>query len=939
MKWLLISSLVFGILAIGFLADFHQASATPYNYNNTAFSIPWTVINKNSSYMFFESSNYNGTIESLYNVHSGIMTKIIGTGVSSATLAHTPIKFTQNASRLYYIYSVNGSSPSLQYVDTITGSEGHAFTGKCDYSHGTQTYLRDVYVFQGFIGIFCFAGQSANEFPYFTTALGGNITGTLAEENFASLGPSSNMKDNIQSIATYRYDSASSIFPGSYYSTSSKFCEITYTPTNATEYISNPVCDLSIPNHSIHYWHGLLMNGINEYTTNSTYAFFQNILTNPDEKMLTLNSVELGLDSEYFTDFIIHNGITDYMVAETPDKIYYTPISTINYYLNQNRAIQTYDLVSSLAPTQMPSQTYLNTTLTISGPPGVNSTISSGFIQTLVSPFVLTAAPNTLQPYTGGGSNHVVRILDPQWTNNNNLIPVTMTYNGQTLFQNFLTVSNAPTDAGLMTTNPYNILNYTYPYSPKIVTGPNMNASIPLQGNLTDVINSVTLNSHGTASYTKGPVDYNTQSLSLTGSNYYVEPSNQTGEFEYNQSFSVCYWQKTGFTTSGGATAISHTISNSPGPARGWFINYYFGRPLLDLVSSYSPFYFLQLDPSISVADGQWHNICWVYAGNSTGKGSVFYEDKTATQFNSNTDYGSLDGHTIKANVPLAVGGFADGANAWIGDLAFVQVYNYALTQAQVDIQYANTMSSRFTVYGTDGTTWGVTRMDSTRSAEFDTTPGVCSDIWIADISEKPAVYSYQGSSCATGSNTKTIAYTSTLPFTFWTLEYGASDSYVPSNNQLTTYFHSNTGNPVTYNVLVKNSTGAIAINQTETFNGTLDTRTFNVSSVTKPAGLFISVAGSQIYSSYLGSSVSFASVASFFQEYFTYDGFSLLSIIPIVFASMFTRNTVGIGVVLTVVCIATISWLSIVVIPDLDVAIMMFIAIIGLIAYRTTYY
>lgn len=230
--------------------------------------------------------------------------------------------------------------------------------------------------------------------------------------------------------------------------------------------------------------------------------------------------------------------------------------------------------------------------------------------------------------------------------------------------------------------------------------------------------------------------------------------------------------------------------------------------------------------------------------------------------------------------------------------------------------------------------TWAVLRLDSTHSGEYDVPAGTCQNVYIADISVKPAVYTYEGSTCATGVNQKTITYTNTLPLNFYTFTYGATDTYTPTNNQLTTTVRAGTA-PFTYNVVVKNSTGAVAINSTFTSNSTLTSQNFNVSTVTKPASLYISAGGNTIYTAYLGSSLSLSSVASFFHQYFSYDGFDFLSMLPVIFASMFSRNTVGIGAVMVVVFIATLSWLSIVVVPDMYVAIATFISILGMLGYR----
>lgn len=234
---------------------------------------------------------------------------------------------------------------------------------------------------------------------------------------------------------------------------------------------------------------------------------------------------------------------------------------------------------------------------------------------------------------------------------------------------------------------------------------------------------------------------------------------------------------------------------------------------------------------------------------------------------------------------------------------------------------------------------WTVTLLDVTRSAEFDIPANQCGLVYIADTSKQPTIWNYEGQICATGVNQKTIAYINTLPLNFFTLQYGVSSSYVPQTNGLTTIFHSTTPG-TTYNVQIKNSTGTVA--QSYSFslasNQTLDTRAYNITGVSKPASLTVSVAGNQIYTAYLGSPLSLASVASFFHQYLNYQGFDFLCFIPLIFAAMFTRNTVGIGTALVVVLIATLSFLSIVVVPDTVIYISIIVAAIGMIGYRGLY-
>ena len=263
------------------------------------------------------------------------------------------------------------------------------------------------------------------------------------------------------------------------------------------------------------------------------------------------------------------------------------------------------------------------------------------------------------------------------------------------------------------------------------------------------------------------------------------------------------------------------------------------------------------------------------------------------------------------------------------------------LTVSNAPVFSAIKVTNPYQLINSQEAVWAVAQLDSTRTVEFDLPSNVCVNVYVADISVSPSIWNFQGIICASGVNQKTISYTNTLPFTFWTYPWGASDSFTPNTNGLVTTVRHTTA-PFSYNIVLKNSTGTVFQNTTYTSNSTIDTQSFNLTGRAKPVSLYISsVTGgvNQIYSAFLGSPISLASTASFFNQYFSYQGFNLLAFIPIIFASMFTRNTIGIGVVLTVLCIATLSWLSVVVIPELDIMIMIVIAIIGLIAYRLTYY
>lgn len=257
------------------------------------------------------------------------------------------------------------------------------------------------------------------------------------------------------------------------------------------------------------------------------------------------------------------------------------------------------------------------------------------------------------------------------------------------------------------------------------------------------------------------------------------------------------------------------------------------------------------------------------------------------------------------------------------------------LTVSNAPTDAAIKVTNPYQIINNQEALWSVTRLDSTHTAEFDIPLNQCPNVYVADNSIQPYVYIFEGTVCATGTNQKTIAYTATLPTSFYTQKYGATHSFTPANNGLVVTTRAST-TPYTYNVIIKNSTGAITQNFTKTVNGNIDIQNFNTTNATKSASLYVSIVGvGQIYQANLGSPLSFASTVAFFHQYFNYQGFDMLSFIPIIFASMFTRSTVGIGTALTVVCIASLSWLSIVVVPDTIIYVSIIIAIITMVGYR----
>lgn len=231
---------------------------------------------------------------------------------------------------------------------------------------------------------------------------------------------------------------------------------------------------------------------------------------------------------------------------------------------------------------------------------------------------------------------------------------------------------------------------------------------------------------------------------------------------------------------------------------------------------------------------------------------------------------------------------------------------------------------------------WTLVAPTADKSFSVDLPANHCVNIETADGTQDVKVWEGLGSLCASGSMPKTITYTQNLAFTFWTLPWGTSHVYDQDSESISTKVRHKT-QPFAYNVNIFDRNGTNVFSEYYTSNSTgIDLKLFNLTGVQLPARLEISDDGnSTLYKASVGFPSYLSGVSSWFIEWFTIDGFNLLYMLPIIFAAMFTRNSVGIGTALTVVFIATLSWLGLIVIPELIIYLLLFISIVGLLAYR----
>jgi len=236
--------------------------------------------------------------------------------------------------------------------------------------------------------------------------------------------------------------------------------------------------------------------------------------------------------------------------------------------------------------------------------------------------------------------------------------------------------------------------------------------------------------------------------------------------------------------------------------------------------------------------------------------------------------------------------------------------------------------------------TWTLDHMAADRSYAIDLPASFCNNWQVRDLSEYDQNWLDLGELCNVGTMPKTIAYLSDLAFTFWTLPWGTSHTYDQDSTTLETKVRHSV--PYSYFVDVYDKDSVLVDSQEYTVSSgsELDIQDVDTSSIDLPARVIImDNTNSTLYTATIGYPSYLSGVVAFFNQYFEIDGFNLLYMMPIVFAAMFTRNSVAIGTGMTVAFIATLAWLGVIVIAEPILYLMIFVTVLGMIAYRMLYY
>lgn len=234
---------------------------------------------------------------------------------------------------------------------------------------------------------------------------------------------------------------------------------------------------------------------------------------------------------------------------------------------------------------------------------------------------------------------------------------------------------------------------------------------------------------------------------------------------------------------------------------------------------------------------------------------------------------------------------------------------------------------------------WQFDYTEADKTSTVDLPTSRCVDVYLKDLSVSSGTWDSLGNICASGSMPKTIVYLSELSFTFWSLPYGVSHTFNDTSTYLTTHVRHDTA-PYDYNVKIYDASNVLQYNQNFTGSSSdIDTRNINATGIDLPAMLKVyDENGNQIYYATIGTPSYFSGPVAWFSEWLTIDGFNILFMLPIIFGAMFTRNTVGIGTMVTVVFIASLTWLGILPLPDIVIYFLVIIGIIGMVAYKKLY-
>ncbi|MDE1828653.1 MAG: YncE family protein, partial [Candidatus Micrarchaeota archaeon] len=433
------------------------------------------VTNYGASTVSVISDKIQPVITNWYHSTGGsTLSQILGNNQATLNLGCTPPLNTLQPQGENILYDCNSGTTSVtsttESINSYSGTSSSLFSTTC--ASGYPSYMYALFPTETSVYNFCMGTQTTSYIA--TTGYMGTPSGStkLYACDISGVFLSPSVFQSAQKFAiTYNGNCPIYLTPLLRFNTNTTngidpnipsfttdLCDFTSMPGYALRQINNIGCDTSISANQIHYLNGTSLLQVNNYYSNNALSFFSSIQDNQYKSALTLLPNLLGISAPY-TDFILYTPSANYMIVLTgtssSGNIYYVNINTVTSLLAKNYAYQSYLMTTtSTTSTFGLSDMFNGGTVRLYGPSNMNTTLPISGLFTVTSPYQIQAFPSST-------SNGQTRIIDPQWTNvpaTNYPIIWTAT---QLLYPIYLTVANAPTDAGLIVTNNNVVINST----------------------------------------------------------------------------------------------------------------------------------------------------------------------------------------------------------------------------------------------------------------------------------------------------------------------------------------------------------------------------------------------------------------------------------------------------------------------------------------------
>lgn len=180
----------------------------------------------------------------------------------------------------------------------------------------------------------------------------------------------------------------------------------------------------------------------------------------------------------------------------------------------------------------------------------------------------------------------------------------------------------------------------------------------------------------------------NAFAITVDGVNEYLTaPTNAAYDFNYNSTFSISAWVKTGAI---GWHGILNKKNNIAGTYKGWDFGIYNGQLFCSLSHVWSTTTMSAYTSGVTINNNQWHHVVVTFDGTGTLAGTSFYIDggpEVATTWYLN----NLGTNSIQNTEPLRIGNMpvnGPGDTWWNGGIDEVSLWNKELTSNDVEEIY-----------------------------------------------------------------------------------------------------------------------------------------------------------------------------------------------------------------------------------------------------------